>query len=250
MARFGFLSFTCCCVLIQLQQIVAPPPPIIEAYKPTSGLTESVQDTNSGFGGLKKLNKMLTKLQHKIDDINIRRKIMEAQMKSPFGLSPSRMEAALDYTYTLIPSIVYRNQKIVSANGVFLQIFPDGTANGTRDDTSPYANITVEMVGFGRTVKILIKGEKSKQYLTCSKSKNGRFLAAPNKSFMSVFLTPRPPQPKKDKALRIWKLRKYVNLQCERYNWLLGFRHNDKLKKGKHSRGWQLDSWFMIMSSY
>jgi hypothetical protein len=78
---------------------------------------------------------------------------MEAQMKSPFGLSPSRMEAALDYTYTLIPSIVYRNQKIVSANGVFLQIFPDGTANGTRDDTSPY----------GKTMVYLLK----KQFFPC-----------------------------------------------------------------------------------
>ena len=140
MGRFGFLIVACCFMLSQFQQVVAPPPPIIEAYKPTNGAT--VQDINSGFGILNKLSDMLTKLQHKIDDINAQRKFMEAQMKSPFGILPNRMEAALDYTDTSQPSFEYQKQ-IVSRTGVFLQIFPDGAANGTRDPTSPYGNAIV-----------------------------------------------------------------------------------------------------------
>ncbi len=145
MDQVGFVIFASCCVLLfQFQHVVAPPPPIIEAYEPTTSpaTTAVMQDANSGFGSLNKLSKMLTKLQHKIDDINVRRKIMEAQMKSPFGVS-SRMEAAFQYTYTSKPSYTYLNQKIVSGNGVFLQIFPDGMANGTRDPSSPYGKITV-----------------------------------------------------------------------------------------------------------
>ena len=175
MARFGFLIVACCFMLSQFRQVVALPPPIIEAYKPTNGATTNVQDANSGFGILNKLSDMLTKLQHKIDDINVQRKFMEAQMKSPFGILPNRMEAALDYTDTSQPSFVYQKQ-IVSRTGVFLQIFSDGAANGTRDPTSPYANLTVEMVGVSKsTVKVSIRGTKSNKYLTCSK--NGKFQA-------------------------------------------------------------------------
>lgn len=145
MACFIFVSFASCCVFVSLiQEAVAPPSPIIEAYKPTSEEpTTSYQEENQGFGSLVNLRTMLTKLEHKIDDFNVRRKIMEAQMKAPNGLFPSRMEAALDYTYAGIPSTVYHNRKIVSVSGVFLQIFPDGTANGTRDDTSPYSKLTM-----------------------------------------------------------------------------------------------------------
>ena len=125
---------------------MAPPPaPVIEAYKPTTtpALTTKVQDTNSGFGSLNKLSKMLTELQHKIDDIEVQRRIMEAQMKSPPSFYPGRMEAGLLYTNTDQPSITYNNRKIVSANGVFLQIFPSGVANGTTDDTSPYSKMII-----------------------------------------------------------------------------------------------------------
>ena len=142
MAQFGFLIVAFCFMLFQFRQVVAPPPPIIEAYKPTNGATTTVQDANSGFGILNKLRDMLTKLQHKIDDIDVQRKFMEAQMKSPFGILPNRMEAALDYTDTSQPSFEYQKQ-IVSRTGVFLQIFPDGAANGTRDPTSPYGKAMV-----------------------------------------------------------------------------------------------------------
>lgn len=144
MAPFGFVIVAFCCFFYQLQQVVAPPPPPppptnIEAYKPKTDFPSNVQDSNTGFGDMVNLNKMLTKLQHNIDDINVRQKIMEAQMKSPFGFESSRMEAAIDFMDTSRPSVVHRNRKIVSATGVFLQIFPDGTANATKDIRSPYS---------------------------------------------------------------------------------------------------------------
>ena len=138
MAPFGLLSVACCCMLFQFRQVVAPPPPIIEAFKPTNAPTTNAQDANSGFGVLNKFSDMLAKFQHKIDDINMRRKFMEAQMKAPFGILPTRMEAALDYTNIAQPTFTNTNVQLVSYTGVFLQIFPDGTANGTRDPTSPY----------------------------------------------------------------------------------------------------------------
>lgn len=141
MARLRFLSFTCYYVFLQLQQAMASPPPLIEAYKPTTSVTTTVFHANRGVGTFRELGKILSNLQHKMNDINARRKFMEAQMRSPYAFLPTRMEAALDYTNTLIPSIRYFKTKIVSANGVFLQIFPDGTANGTRDDTSPYGKL-------------------------------------------------------------------------------------------------------------
>ncbi|XP_028401351.1 uncharacterized protein LOC114524463 [Dendronephthya gigantea] len=253
MACFGFASFASCCVLVSLiQQTVAPPSPIIEAYKPTTvEPTTGFQEGNQGFGGLDNLRTMLTRLEHKIDDFNMRRRFMEAQMKAPNGLFASRMEAALDYTNPGTPSTVYHNQKIVSVNGMFLQIFPDGTANGTRDDTSPYTSLSVEMVGVGETVKIMIKGEKSKKYLTCTK--NGKkFHAMTKKSSNGVFLIPQPPKPKDTRKITqrslYWNTKKYMNLKCEKYGWFLAFRHNAQLKKGRRSSGRKLDSWFMLLS--
>ena len=140
MAPFGLLTFACYCFFYQLQQVVAPPPATIEAYKPSTDSSSNVQESNSGFGDMAKLNKMLKKYQHKIDDINVRRRMMEAQMKSPFNFQSGRMAAAFSHVDTSTPSAMH-SRRIMSnfgaTDGVFLQIFPDGTVNGTRDISSP-----------------------------------------------------------------------------------------------------------------
>ena len=136
MASLRFVIFAFCCFLYQLQQAVAPPPTNIEAYKPSTDFPSNVQESNTGFGDMADLNKMLTKLQHNIDDINVRQKIMEAQMKSPFSFESGRMAAAI--LDTSQPSATFRDRKILSANGRFLQISPDGTVNGTLD-RNPYS---------------------------------------------------------------------------------------------------------------
>ncbi|XP_046853170.1 fibroblast growth factor 13-like [Xenia sp. Carnegie-2017] len=247
MANVRILCYAIFGILLQFNKSMArTSTSIIEAYKPTTSTTTKTKDETREEENLNKLDKMLITLEHKIQDINFRRRIMEQQRKFPINSFTARMEAALDIT-DLSPSIVYTNQKIVSGNGVFLQIFPNGNANGTRDDSSPYTNLTIEMVGLlAGAVKILIKGEMSNKYLTCNAK--GKFQALPTRSYNGVFLTPQPPKPQESKKnYSLWKSKKYTNLKCEKYGWLLGFRHNFKLKKGRHARERQLDSWFMIL---
>lgn len=139
MANVRILCYAIFGILLQFNKCMArTSTSIIEAYKPTTSTTTKTKDETREEENLNKLDKMLITLEHKIQDINFRRRIMEQQRKFPINSFNARMEAALDIT-DLSPSIVYTNQKIVSGNGVFLQIFPNGNANGTRDDSSPYS---------------------------------------------------------------------------------------------------------------
>jgi hypothetical protein len=65
---------------------------------------------------------------------------------------------------------------------------------------------------------------------------------------MSVFDVVNPPKPTKAKLHLFWKSGKYHNFKCASNNkWMLAFRHNvNQLKKGKHTRNSQVDSWFYI----
>lgn len=211
MAWFGVLySMACCHVLILLQQSFASP--IIEAYKPKRSSVQSKMKLNAKAVDLRK---MLKTLERRIDDASVRQKIMDAQIRAPFAFKKQRMAAALEVMNLKTPSIIYNDSKIVSGSGILLQIFEDGTVNGTMDSTSPYARLTLESIGSGGVCRI--KGTKSQRYLVFKK--NGRVMAEPAPpTFESIF--------KSRKSTRL------DSIESVPYTWFLGFRHNFKMKKG------------------
>lgn len=101
------------------------------------------------------LQKMLKKLEHKIDDAEVRERIMVAQISAPFAFKNKRMAAALEFINTKIPSIIYNASKIVSGSSVFLQIFNDGTVNGTMEMTSPYGTSNFIRYNFVFSLRII-----------------------------------------------------------------------------------------------
>ena len=142
MAWFRVLySMALCHVLLSLQQQTIASP-VIEAYKPKEN-GKMVSNKMKVYGkkyvrSMVEFRKMLKNLEHKIDDAEVRQRIMEAQMSAPFAFKNKRMAAALEFMNTKIPSIIYNDSTIVSGNGIFLQIFNDGTVNGTMTFATPY----------------------------------------------------------------------------------------------------------------
>ena len=158
MACFDYLhSLAYCFVLFLLNQTFASP--VIEAFKlkRNGEVTQNrMKMTKSAYvKDFSGLNKMMKSFEDKIDNEDVRRKIMEAQMKYPFAFSSSRMAAALQFINTEIPSIIYNDSTIASGNGILLQIFDDGTVNGTMDLRSPYGMLNVLLTQYLYAIKLL-----------------------------------------------------------------------------------------------
>ena len=112
--------------------------PIIESYKPSA---KRIKATTSNKKW-EEFNKLVKRLEHKIDQAEVRQKIMEAQMKFPWLVMSrgNKIHAASKKVYFNVdkPSNIYCNTTITTRDGRHLQIFEDGTVNGTTDHRSPY----------------------------------------------------------------------------------------------------------------